>query len=206
MANEMTEKGVGGPAEPKRAKRWKRVIVDIVELLVIPFVTGLGLGYVIGNAPAWIQVAVLGGMNAAWILFRDWSFSPGRWIFRLRLIDLRTGEKPKFVPSVVRNILIIAPGLVLGGYLGEFARVFISTTRPERQRTCQLIRRIWCGLLILLSLAGLFTVFETRTVWTYLSFVLFWGVLVLFIKVDRPEWEGDRLGDLWAGTRVVERS
>ncbi|MBI4398867.1 MAG: RDD family protein [Candidatus Omnitrophica bacterium] len=113
------------------ASKGKRVLSDIIDLLLIPILIGFGAALVLFEANELTRNAVLAVINALWMLFRDFVFSPGRKITGLKLVNLATGGKVTLGQAVIRNILLIIPFILVIGFILETIMILAKGERLE---------------------------------------------------------------------------
>lgn len=117
----------GAAAAPKG----KRFAAGAIDLIVIPIILGLLLGFlmVVLNIPeGGIRETLLILANIVWLLVRDTVYSPGRAMIGLKLVSL-TGEKVTLPQAAIRNILLIIPFVLLIGYIVEIISLFSKGER-----------------------------------------------------------------------------
>lgn len=122
-------KVVGGPQNPPPASKGRRFAAGVIDLIIIPVVLGIlaGIGLLAANDA--VRNTVLIVINIIWMLFRDAVFSPGRKMVGLKLISLKTGQKPALAQAFVRNILLIIPFVLVAGYVIEIIFVLSKGER-----------------------------------------------------------------------------
>jgi len=129
----MTEEGVvgGGSVQgPTLAPKKRRILADVFDLLIVPFVLGIVAALVLIAAPETIRNIVLIFVNVAWMIFRDTVYSPGRKMCDLKLVSL-AGGKVTVPQAFVRNILLIIPFVLIIGYVVELVMVLTTGERLE---------------------------------------------------------------------------
>lgn len=107
---------ISGGSQP--ANKGKRFLAGLLDLMVIPLILGVVIGFLIINVSEVIRNVVLVLFNMGWLVVRDSVFSPGRALVGLKLVSL-TGEKVTPVQAIIRNILLIIPIVLLVGYIVE---------------------------------------------------------------------------------------
>ncbi len=118
----------GGALGPQLAPKGKRFAAGLVDLIIIPFIAGLILGFAMLNVPEPVRSLVAVLLNMAWLIFRDSVYSPGRAMVGLKLISL-TGEKVSLAQAFIRNILLIIPFVVLIGSIVEVVALLVKGER-----------------------------------------------------------------------------
>ena len=111
----------GSPSGAAAAPKGKRFAAGAIDLIVIPIVLGLLIGFlmVVLKVPeGGVRETLLIIANIAWLLFRDTVYSPGRAMIGLKLVSL-TGDKVALPQAAIRNILLIIPFVLLVGYIVE---------------------------------------------------------------------------------------
>lgn len=111
----------GGSDLPPKGKR---VISALVDLLAVPILLGIIAGLILLAVPEGLRNILLIAINIAWLLFRDFVFSPGRKMVGLKLTTL-DGSKVTIAQAFIRNILIMVPFVLVVGYIVEI--VFVLT-------------------------------------------------------------------------------
>jgi uncharacterized RDD family membrane protein YckC len=118
-----------GPAESQAAPTGKRMLSDLIDLLVIPFGLGIVVGIVSLAIPSdMVRMSLMVAINIGYLLFRDAVFAPGRKLLGLKLVSL-TGEKATIGQAFIRNILLMIPFLLIIGYLVELIFVLAKGNR-----------------------------------------------------------------------------
>ena len=107
---------------PESAPKGKRFAVAIIDLIIIPIVIGILAGLILLAVPEMVRNILLVVINIAWLVIRDFVFSPGRKMVGLKLISL-TGEKVTLQQALVRNILLVFPFVLVIGYILELAMI-----------------------------------------------------------------------------------
>lgn len=124
----------GGPGSFGQvpAPKGKRMLCSLVDLVLVPVALGVVFGLLLlaTGAPEIVNSVVLVVVNIAWMLCRDLLWSPGRKLFSLKLISQAAGGGPiSFLQAILRNVLLIVPGVLLVGYPVEFVAILISGRR-----------------------------------------------------------------------------
>lgn len=114
----------GGASAPKG----RRIAADVIDLLIIPVLLGLVLGLVLMGVPNGMRSIILVIVNVVWLLFRDFTYSPGRAMVGLKLISL-TGDKVSLGQAFIRNILLLIPFVLVVGYVVEIVAVLAKGER-----------------------------------------------------------------------------
>ena len=114
------------------ANKGKRFLAAVLDIIVIPLVFGLIIGFLVMNAGELVRNVVLIAFNVGWLVFRDTIFSPGRALVGIKLISL-TGEKVTVVQALIRNLLLIIPIVLLVGYIIEIISVLARNQRLADQ-------------------------------------------------------------------------
>ncbi len=117
---------MGGSSES--VPKGKRAISDLVDLLAVPILLGVIAGLILLAVPEGIRNILLIVINIAWLLFRDFIFSPGRKWTGLKLVSL-DGHKVTIGQAFIRNILIMIPFVLVVGYIVETIYVFTKGNR-----------------------------------------------------------------------------
>jgi uncharacterized RDD family membrane protein YckC len=110
------------------AHKGKRFASDIVDLVLIPIILGILIGLVLLAAPEMVRSVVLVLVNVIWLVFRDWIFSPGRAMVKIKLVSL-TGEKVNLAQAIIRNLGLIVPFILVVGYYLENGMVLAKGRR-----------------------------------------------------------------------------
>ena len=100
------------------APKGKRVISALVDLLAVPILLGIVAGLILLAVPEGLRNILLIAINIAWLLFRDFVFSPGRKMAGLKLTTV-DGSKVTIAQAFIRNILIMIPFVLVVGYIVE---------------------------------------------------------------------------------------
>jgi len=180
---------------PSRLFLWRRVTSWVTLFLNVSVLVGLvtitiRLGFITFQraVPTLGLVLVYAGISVFL------AFSDKKGNFKLVSLD---GKKVTVWQAVVRNILLGMPFALTTGYFCEFARAFLSS--PTWRRI------LYLAVAFLTGLIGIFVVGAAEN-----RFIAMVGVIVavlvpvMFIACDRGTLHpGDRLGDRWAKTRVV---
>lgn len=116
--------GLSGASAPKG----RRFAAGVIDLIIIPIVLGLILGLILLNVPEGIRSAILVLVNIAWLIVRDAVYSPGRAMVGLKLISL-DGAKVTLVQSLLRNVLLIIPFVLVIGYIVEIVSLIVKGDR-----------------------------------------------------------------------------
>lgn len=116
----------GGFSVP--APKGKRFASALVDLLLIPVVLGIIVGFLLLNLPEGPRSIILVLVNIGWMIFRDMVFSPGRAMVSLKLISL-TGGKVTFQQALLRNILLIIPFVLIVGFIVEIIAIISKSER-----------------------------------------------------------------------------
>ena len=129
MENDAVGGGVGGSPVPGgygEAPKGKRFLCSLIDLIGVPMVLGFAFGLLLllVRTPDGFNTFVLIAVNIAWMIFRDVKYSPGRALLGLRLVSLEGSEKITLSQALIRNVLLIIPGLLLLGYPIELIAVF----------------------------------------------------------------------------------
>ncbi len=117
-----------GAAAPKG----RRFAAGVIDLIIIPVVLGLVLGLVLLNVPEGLRSVILIVVNIGWLLVRDAVYSPGRAMVGLKLISL-SGDKVTWLQSLIRNILLIIPFVLVIGYIVEIVALIAKGDRVADQ-------------------------------------------------------------------------
>lgn len=112
------------------ASKGKRFAAGLIDLVLIPIVLGIAIGFVLATAPNTISSIVLIVVNVAWLVFRDTVYSPGRALIKTKLVSL-TGEKVTIIQAVIRNILLVIPFILVIGYILEIIMLLVKGQRLE---------------------------------------------------------------------------
>lgn len=110
------------------ASKGKRLAAGLIDLVVIPIVLGIVIGLLLLAAPDTARSIVLVLVNVMWLVFRDWIFSPGRAMIKLKISSL-TEEKVTLIQGYTRNILLIVPFVLVIGYILEIIGVLSKNHR-----------------------------------------------------------------------------
>ncbi len=179
---------------PEVIKRRRRALACIFDLLIMPLALGVLAALALFSAPEIVRNTVLILVNAGWMIFRDLVFSPGRWMADAKIVSL-VGGKITFAQALIRNIHLIIPIVLVGGYVGEFARIVFPSL---------LVRRVWYLVGIVIFTIGTITAFLSPAAVSGLLVLPIVAVLALFLLLDREQPEGgERLIDAYAKTRVT---
>ncbi len=114
----MVNGGSGVVGGSDLAPKGKRVISALVDLLAVPILLGIVAGLILLAVPEGLRNILLIAINIAWLLFRDFVFSPGRKMVGLKLTTL-DGSKVTIAQAFIRNILIMIPFVLVVGYIVE---------------------------------------------------------------------------------------
>lgn len=128
MVEEIRPVVEGGLQEAAKAPKGKRFACAIIDLVVIPILLGIVAGLLLFRAPEGLRNIVLIIINVVWMIFRDFTFSPGRKMVGLKLTSL-TGSKVTLAQAFIRNILLIIPFVLVVGYIIEIIFVFVKGDR-----------------------------------------------------------------------------
>ncbi len=121
----------GGATGLVLAPKGKRILSDVIDLLIIPIIIGFVAALVLIGATESIRNTILIIINVIWMIFRDVVFSPGRKMAGLKLVSLVTGGKVSISQALIRNILLIVPFVLVLGYILELFMVAIKGERLE---------------------------------------------------------------------------
>ena len=118
--------GAGSDVAPKG----RRLAEGLIDLVLIPIVLGLILGFLLAFIPMedLIRQIILIIVNIGWLVFRDFVYSPGRMMVGTKLISL-TGDKVTLVQALLRNVLLYIPFVLIVGYILETVWIL---TKGER--------------------------------------------------------------------------
>ena len=122
----------GGSLSGVSAPKGRRFAAGVIDLIIIPIVLGLILGLILLNVPEGIRSAILVLVNIAWLIVRDAVYSPGRAMVGLKLISL-DGAKVTLVQSLLRNVLLIIPFVLVIGYIVEIVALIVKGDRVADQ-------------------------------------------------------------------------
>lgn len=122
---------VGGGAGLVLAPKGKRILADVIDLLIIPIIIGFVAALILIAASEPVRNTVLIIVNVIWMVFRDVVFSPGRKMAGLKLVSLATGGKVTLSQAVIRNILLIIPFVLVVGYILETIMILVKGERLE---------------------------------------------------------------------------
>lgn len=122
----------GGSLSGASAPKGRRFAAGVIDLIIIPIVLGLILGLILLNVPEGIRSAILVVVNIAWLIVRDAVYSPGRAMVGLKLISL-DGAKVTIVQSLLRNVLLIIPFVLVIGYIVEIVSLIVKGDRVADQ-------------------------------------------------------------------------
>ncbi len=122
----------GGSLSGASAPKGRRFAAGVIDLIIIPIVLGLILGLILLNVPEGIRSAILVIVNIAWLIVRDAVYSPGRAMVGLKLISL-DGSKVTLVQSLLRNVLLIIPFVLVVGYIVEIVALIVKGDRVADQ-------------------------------------------------------------------------
>ena len=122
----------GGSLSGASAPKGRRFAAGVIDLIIIPIVLGLILGLILLNVPEGIRSAILVIVNIAWLIVRDAVYSPGRAMVGLKLISL-DGAKVTLVQSLLRNVLLIIPFVLVIGYIVEIVALIVKGDRVADQ-------------------------------------------------------------------------
>lgn len=122
----------GGSLSGASAPKGRRFAAGVIDLIIIPIVLGLILGLILLNVPEGIRSAILVLVNIAWLIVRDAVYSPGRAMVGLKLISL-DGAKVTIIQSLLRNVLLIIPFVLVVGYIVEIVSLIVKGDRVADQ-------------------------------------------------------------------------
>lgn len=111
-----------------RAPIGKRLAAAIIDLIFMPVLLGFLIGFLLLAVPEGVRNLILVVANAAWLVFRDVVFAPGRKMVGLKLVSL-SGDKVTVVQAILRNILLIVPFVLLVGYIVEIVMIVLKGQR-----------------------------------------------------------------------------
>ncbi len=114
----------GGASAPKG----RRFAAAVIDLFIIPIILGLVLGLLLMSVPNGLRSVILVIVNIAWLIFRDFSYSPGRAMVGLKLVSL-SGDKVTLGQAFIRNILLIIPFVLVLGYIVELVALLAKGDR-----------------------------------------------------------------------------
>lgn len=183
----------GNTPAPKR----KRIGAAIIDLVVVPILLGVVLGIVLYPVPEIARNIILAAFNILWlVVIRDFlGVAPGRWMVGIKLANL-SGGKASLLQSLIRNVFLFTPIVLFGGTLCEFARVFVGPL---------LWRRIFYGLVLVLTCLGLPPAFTSGNVLIIIGVLAACATPILFFILDKPGLPGgNRLMDLYAQTQIIQ--
>lgn len=123
---------IPGASAGQAAPKGKRFLAGLFDLVVIPIILGIVIGFLLLNAGEAIRNVILVLFNIGWLVFRDYVFSPGRALVGLKLVSL-SGGKVTVVQALLRNILLIIPVVLLVGYIVEIISVLSRNQRLADQ-------------------------------------------------------------------------
>ncbi len=118
----------GGSLGGATAPKGRRFAAGVIDLIIIPIILGLILGIILLNVPEGIRSVILVLVNILWLIVRDAVYSPGRAMVGLKLISL-DGAKVTWLQSLIRNVLLIIPFVLVVGYIVEIVALI---TKGER--------------------------------------------------------------------------
>ena len=118
----------GGSVPSAPATKGSRFAAGAIDLILIPIVLGLILGLLLLGVSDLVRSIILVFVNIAWLIFRDAVYSPGRAMVKLKLVSL-TGDKVTLAQSLIRNILLIIPFVLVIGYIVEIIALFSKGER-----------------------------------------------------------------------------
>ncbi|HXV27927.1 MAG TPA: RDD family protein [bacterium] len=124
----MADSVTGGPIGLEPASKGKRFAAGVIDLILIPIILGLIIGLMLLAVPDAVRSIILVAVNIAWLIFRDFVYSPGRAMVGIKLVSL-TGEKVSIGQALLRNILLIIPFVLVVGYIVEVIAVFAKGHR-----------------------------------------------------------------------------
>ena len=127
-SDDMQSMGIGGSMSVESASNGKRFAVAIIDLIILPILIGVVAGLLLLGIPEKFRNVLLIIINIAWLVFRDFVFSPGRKMVGLKLVSL-TGEKVTLVQAFLRNVLLVLPFVLVLGYVVE---IIMILTKKER--------------------------------------------------------------------------
>lgn len=114
----------GGASAPKG----RRFAAAVIDLLIIPIILGLVLGLLLMSVPNGLRSIILVLVNIGWLIFRDFTYSPGRAMVGLKLVSL-TGDKVTLAQAFIRNILLLIPFVLVLGYIVELIALCVKGDR-----------------------------------------------------------------------------
>jgi len=118
----------GGSSGPQVASKGKRFAAGVIDLIIIPIILGVVVGLLLLAVPDAVRSIILVVVNIAWLIFRDAVYSPGRTMVGTKLVSL-SGDKVTIGQSVIRNILLIIPFVLVIGYIVELVALIAKGER-----------------------------------------------------------------------------
>lgn len=118
----------GGSSGPQVASKGKRFAAGVIDLIIIPIILGVVVGLLLLAVPDAVRSIILVVVNIAWLIFRDAVYSPGRAMVGTKLVSLN-GDKVSIGQSVIRNILLIIPFVLVIGYIVELVALIAKGER-----------------------------------------------------------------------------
>lgn len=115
----------GGSQSAPKGRRFAAALVDLV---LIPIILGILIGFMLLAVPEGARSVVLVIVNIAWLIVRDAIYAPGRVMVGIKLVS-QTGDKVSISQAFIRNVLIIIPFVLVVGYLIEIFMVFSKGDR-----------------------------------------------------------------------------
>jgi uncharacterized RDD family membrane protein YckC len=119
---------IAGGSGHESANKFKRILADVFDLIIVPLILGAILGFFLLNVSEAIRNVFLIVFNVGWLVLRDAVFSPGRAITGLKIISL-SGDKVTVAQAFIRNVLLIIPIVLLVGYIVELISVLAQNRR-----------------------------------------------------------------------------
>ena len=118
MENPVTE---GPSGLPQLAPKGRRFAAGVIDLIVVPIILGLIIGFLLLHVPDLVRSIVLVFVNIGWLLFRD-------AVLGTKLVSL-TGGKVTVGQAFIRNILLIIPFVLVVGYIVEIVAILAKGER-----------------------------------------------------------------------------
>ena len=120
--------------EAKLASKGKRCAAAIVDFLLVPIVTGVGLGllFVAAKTDQSIQKWIFIGLATVWLIIRDAIGSPGRAMVGI-ILRKTDGSAVGLGTAIGRNIHLMIPFVSLLGFLVEFIALLSTGHRLADQ-------------------------------------------------------------------------
>lgn len=113
---------------PAVAPKGRRIAEGLIDLVIIPILLGLVIGFVLVPLPEIARSVILILVNVAWLVFRDFVYSPGRAMVGLKLVSL-SGDKVTLLQAFLRNILLMIPFVLIIGYIVETVFILVKGER-----------------------------------------------------------------------------